>query len=233
MICLIYFSISQFNDNIKFRWRNLNSNDLMLLNLHIILITKRFFRSFDRHSDKTVTLSELLLDINNFSNKILDVIRKSHEFSFEIVRVITIVVSNQVNFLVNARLWRQSISSGYLMTSRFADILLLSPSSYILYTLKNAIFVMHCNIWTEYEFTDKHHIVCRPCYIEGWPVMQRWPVRSISICFQSCSSGAWYNEKFMASISWSVTLSETFLKLSRACLRVLLSCVMLSWRFKS
>ena len=92
MICLIYFSISQFNDNMKFQWRNLNINDLMLINLHISLITKRFFWSFDRHSDKTVTLSELLLDINNFSNKIVNVIRKSHEFSFKIVRVITIVL---------------------------------------------------------------------------------------------------------------------------------------------
>ena len=53
----------------------------MLINLHISLITKRFFRSFDRHSDKTVTLSELLQDINNFSKTIVDVIRKSHEFS--------------------------------------------------------------------------------------------------------------------------------------------------------
>ena len=92
MICLIYFSMAQFNDNMKFRWRNLNINDLMLINLHISLITKRFFRSFDRHSDKTLTLSELLLDINNFSNKFVDVIRKSHEFSFKIVKVITIVV---------------------------------------------------------------------------------------------------------------------------------------------
>ena len=76
----------------------------MLINFHISLITKRFFRSFDRHSDKTITLSELLQDINNFSKAIVDVIRKSHEFSFKIVRVITIVVSNHVNFLVNARL---------------------------------------------------------------------------------------------------------------------------------
>ena len=76
----------------KFRWQNLNINDLMRINLHISLITKRFFRSFDRHSDKTVTLSELLLNINNFSKTIVDVIRKSHEFSFKIVRVITIVV---------------------------------------------------------------------------------------------------------------------------------------------
>ena len=64
----------------------------------------RFFRSFDRHSDKTVTLSELLQDIDNFSKTIVDVIRKSHEFSFKIIRVITIVVSNPVNFLVNASL---------------------------------------------------------------------------------------------------------------------------------
>ena len=126
--------MAQFNDNIKFWWRNLNINDLMHINLHISLIMKRFFRSFDRNSDKTITLSELLLDINNFSNKIMDVIRKSHEFSFKIVRVITIVVSNLVNFIVNASLLYQSIASWYSMTSRFAAILLLSPPSYILYT---------------------------------------------------------------------------------------------------
>ena len=103
IICLIYFSVAQFNDKIKFRWRNLNINYLMLINLHILLIKKLFFRSFDRHSDKTVTHSELLLDINNFSKTIVHVIRKSHEFTFKIVQVITIVVSNPVNFLVNAR----------------------------------------------------------------------------------------------------------------------------------
>ena len=96
MICLIHFSMAQFNDNMKFRWRNLYINDLIFINVHISLITKRFFRSFDRHSDKTVTLSELLLDINNFSNKIMDVIRKSHEFSFKIVRVISM---NPINIL--------------------------------------------------------------------------------------------------------------------------------------
>ena len=62
IICLIYFSMAQFNDNMKFLWRNLNINDLMLINLHISLITKRFFRSVNRHNDKTVTYSELLLD---------------------------------------------------------------------------------------------------------------------------------------------------------------------------
>ena len=44
-----------------------------------------------------------MLDINNFGKTIVHVIRKSHEFNFKIVRVITIVVSNPVNFLVNAR----------------------------------------------------------------------------------------------------------------------------------
>ena len=73
--------MAQFND-IKFQWRNLNINDLMLINLHISLITKQIFRYFDRHSDKTVTLGKLLLHINNFSKKIVDDIRKSHEFSF-------------------------------------------------------------------------------------------------------------------------------------------------------
>ena len=125
-ICLIYFIMAPFNDNIKFRLRNLNINDLIFLHLHNSVITKRFFLSFDRHRDKTVTFSKRLLNINNFSSKIVDVIRKFHEFSFNIVRVITIVVSNPVNFLVNARLWRQSIASGYSMTSRFAAILLLS-----------------------------------------------------------------------------------------------------------
>ena len=112
----------------------LNINNLILINFHISLITKRFSRSFDRHSDKTVTLRELLQDINNFSKTIVD-IRKSHEFSFKIVRVITIVVSNPVNFLVNACLWRQSTASWYSMTSWFSAILLLSPSYCILYTL--------------------------------------------------------------------------------------------------
>ena len=84
--------MTQFNANMKFWWRNLNINYLMLINLHISLIMKRFFRYFDRHSDKTVTLSELLLDIKNFSDKIVNVIRKSHEFSFKIVRVISTVV---------------------------------------------------------------------------------------------------------------------------------------------
>ena len=118
----------------------------MVINFHVSLITKRFFQSFDRHSDKTATHSELLLDINNFSNKIVDVIRKSHELSFKILRIITIVVSNAVNFRLNARLWRQSIASGYSMTSRFAAILLLSPPSYILYALIIATWLTRCRV---------------------------------------------------------------------------------------
>ena len=82
----------------------MNIYNLMFINFHISLITKPFFRYVDRHSDKTVILCELLQDINNFSKTIVDVIRKSHEVSFKIVRVITIVVSNVANFLVNARL---------------------------------------------------------------------------------------------------------------------------------
>ena len=129
------------NDNMKFRWRNLNINDLMLINLHISLITKLSFQSFNRHSDKTVTLSELLLDINNIINEIVYVIRKSHEFSFKIVRVITIVVWIPLIFLWMLSLWRQSIASGYSMTSRFFAILLLSLPSYILYTMIWIIYV--------------------------------------------------------------------------------------------
>ena len=51
------------------------------------------------YSDKTVALTELLLNINNFSDKMVDVHRKSHEFSFKIARV-KINVSNPINFLL-------------------------------------------------------------------------------------------------------------------------------------
>ena len=123
----------------------------MNIHFHISLITKQFFRSFDRHSDKTATLSELLQDINNFSKTIVDVIRKSHEFRFKIVRVITIVVSNPVIFFVNARLWRQSIASWYSMTSRFFAILLLNPPSNILYTL---VYMTSGTVWRKrFHFT--------------------------------------------------------------------------------
>ena len=71
-----------FIDNIKFPMSNQINNNLMIINFHILLITKRFFRSFDRHSDNTVTLSELLPKINKFRNKILIFFRKFSEFGF-------------------------------------------------------------------------------------------------------------------------------------------------------
>ena len=81
-ICSIYFSMAAFIDNMEFPMSNQNINNLMLINFHISLITKRFFRSFDRHSVKTVTFSELLKKINKFRNKMLDFFRKFHEGCF-------------------------------------------------------------------------------------------------------------------------------------------------------
>ena len=81
-ICLIYFTMAPFTDNIKFPLRNLKINDLMVINFHISLITKLCFRSFDRHSDKTVTLRELLPNIKKFRNKMLIFFRKFHERVF-------------------------------------------------------------------------------------------------------------------------------------------------------
>ena len=74
--------MAAFIDNIKFLLSNLNINNIILINCRISLKTKRLFRSFDRHSDKTVTLSELLPYINKFRNKILDFFRKFHEGGF-------------------------------------------------------------------------------------------------------------------------------------------------------
>ena len=52
-ISSIYCSKAAFIDNMKFTLSNQNINNLMLINFHISLITKRFFRSFDHHRDKT------------------------------------------------------------------------------------------------------------------------------------------------------------------------------------
>ena len=71
MICLIYFSMAAFINYIKFPLWNLNINNLMCINFYISLIKKWFFRSFGRLSDKTVTQSKLLRNINKFRNKIL------------------------------------------------------------------------------------------------------------------------------------------------------------------
>ena len=72
MFDLITSAWYHLNDKIKFRLWNLYFNNLMFNNFHISLITKRFFRSFDRQSEKTVSLGELLLNINKFSNKMVD-----------------------------------------------------------------------------------------------------------------------------------------------------------------
>ena len=69
-----------------------------------------------------------LESLKSFASKLYELLR---------IQFPLIVVSNPVNFLVNASLWRQSTASGYSMTSRFSAILLLSPPSYILYTLYN------------------------------------------------------------------------------------------------
>ena len=68
--------MAPFIDYIKFSLWNLNINNLMLIKFNISLITKRFLQSFDSHSDKTVTLSELLPNINKFRNKILNFFQK-------------------------------------------------------------------------------------------------------------------------------------------------------------
>ena len=68
--------MAPFIDYNKFQLWNLNINNLMLINFHISLITKRFLRSFDRHSDKTITVSELLPNINKFRNKIFNFLQK-------------------------------------------------------------------------------------------------------------------------------------------------------------
>ena len=81
-ICLIYNNILPFIVNIEFPLSNLNINNLMHINFHISLITKQLFRSFDRHSDKTVTLSELSPNINKFRNEMLDFFKKFHEGGF-------------------------------------------------------------------------------------------------------------------------------------------------------
>ena len=87
MFDLQYLSMAAFIDNKKFPLLNQNINNLMLINFHISLITKRFFYSFDRHSDKTVTFSELLPNINKFCNKILDFFRNSGFFQKVVMHV--------------------------------------------------------------------------------------------------------------------------------------------------
>ena len=73
---------TMYNDNIKFPLWNLYICNLMIINFQISLITKRCFRSFHHNSDKTVTLSKLLPNINKLRNKILNFFRMFHECGF-------------------------------------------------------------------------------------------------------------------------------------------------------
>ena len=72
--------------------------------------------------------------------------------------------------------------------------------------------------------------VCWPCYIGGnvWCYEDLW--EAPSLCLQCSSSEAWYHEKVLAGISWSVAPSEIFLELCLAGFGLLLSCVVLSCR---
>ena len=75
------------------------SNNLMLINFLISWITKRFLRSFDRHTDTTLTLSELFPNINKFRDKKdWNFFRKFHECGFWIVRVIVNMSWIPLNF---------------------------------------------------------------------------------------------------------------------------------------
>ena len=64
--------MAPFIDNFKFPVWNLNINDLILIIFLISLIKKRCFWSFDLYSDKTVTLSDMLPNINKFRNEIMN-----------------------------------------------------------------------------------------------------------------------------------------------------------------
>ena len=130
-ICLIYFCTAPFNYN-KFSLWTMNINNLMLINFHISLITKRFFQYFDRHSGKTVTLSELLPNINKFRNKTVNF---SESFTnaasklFELLRYMSWIL---LIFPRNALQWIHLV----LLLQRIAE---LNPHSNILYTLEQIV----------------------------------------------------------------------------------------------
>ena len=118
-ICTIYFSMASFIDYIKFPLWNLIINNLMLIHFHISLITKRFLRSCEHHSYKTVTLSELLSNINKFRNKILNF---SESFTNVASKLFELLWYISWILLIPPVLLLQRIAA-------------LSPPSYILYTL--------------------------------------------------------------------------------------------------
>ena len=135
-ICSICFSVATFIDNIKFPLSNLKINNLMLINFHISLITKRFFNSFDRHSDKTVTLSELFPTNNKFNSKILI-------FFQTVSRRRLLNYSSYCDARIESYLFfKEKPSSELIKVLLLQRIAELSPPSYILYTVAKA---MHCS----------------------------------------------------------------------------------------
>ena len=116
---------------IQFPLWNLNINNLMLINFHISLKTKRFLRSFDRHCDKTLTLSELLPNINKFRNKILN-------FLQNISRMWLLNCSSYCDTCLKSQYFFKKCSpvnsyrSTVLLLHQVAEV---SPPSCILYTL--------------------------------------------------------------------------------------------------
>ena len=128
-ICSIYFSQAAFIDNIKFPLWNMNINNLMLIYFHISLITKQFFRSFDRHSDTTVTLSELLPNIDKFRNKILDFFQK---VSRRWLLYCSIYCDAR---LESCYFFKENPSSELIPVLLLQRIAELTPPSYIVYTL--------------------------------------------------------------------------------------------------
>ena len=127
-ICLIYFSIPPFIDYIKFQLWKMNIINLMFINFHISLRTKRFLRSSDRHRDRTVTLRELLPNINKFRNEILNFCSESFtnvvSKLFELLWYMSWIY---LTFSRNALQWIHTV-----LLQQIAE---LSPPSYILYTL--------------------------------------------------------------------------------------------------
>ena len=106
----------------------------MLINFHISLITKRFLRSFDRHSDKTVTLSAncCQTSINSvikhwfFSESFTNVASKLFELLWYMSWIPLIFSRNAVQWIHTVFLQR---------------IGELSPPSYILYTLLHIVAI--------------------------------------------------------------------------------------------
>ena len=130
--------MTAFIDNMKFPLSKHNINNLMLINFHISLITKRFFRSFDSHSNKTVTFSELLPNINKFRNKRLYFFRKFHERWL-------VNCSSYCDARLQSIIFLKKKPSRELIPVNLQRIAELSSPSYILYTLLCMMYKSRCN----------------------------------------------------------------------------------------